>query len=366
MKKRCFALVFCLLLFASALAEFDLSPYTYTSNSVLPMGGGRILTWKDEPLSCRIDIFENATLLAELNLEKESERQIISPYVRPDGRIALLYRFFTNGTPDKMVILDNSLTPQSSIDVEKNQSIQTLGNGFMTCRELNGTPYLVFMDENMNHLQAYPFHLRSLFLYDCALLSGGRRAVVLAAQPEKGSTEDFGLILAVFSPDGQMLWQKKMSDTLLSNYAFSLTETTGGTLIFTAVDLENYKVSHIFGFSQKGEEKWHKILSGDRLVVNIDCGQTVSDGVQLYGRCVANSRRIYEAMTLVVDDDGNLKSTAFKDFSTPQDYKFRVLLAPDGKPYVSRSDSFNQENPHTILVPLDALPDGTSREIVLE
>ncbi len=107
-------------------------------------------------------------------------------------------------------------------------------------------------------------------------------------------------------------------------------------------------------------------LSGDRVVKSIHAIQyhPETGGYTVYGRAVANSRKVYTVFRIELDSQMNQQSISVRSFDFHQDYNFSVVVKPNGEAYVY-CRTYDESYVQPVLVPFSELPESESHGLKL-
>ena len=87
-------------------------------------------------------------------------------------------------------------------------------------------------------------------------------------------------------------------------------------------------------------------------------------GYTVYGRAVANSRKIYTVFRIELDSQMDQQSISVRNFDFHQDYNFSVTVVPGGEAFVyCRTNDESYVQP--VLVPFSVLEETESHGLQL-
>lgn len=116
----------------------------------------------------------------------------------------------------------------------------------------------------------------------------------------------------------------------------------------------------IVRLDDKGNDTVSRILSADQLVIGINMKTSPSTGnLMLYGKAVANSRKIYTVFRMELDGNMNQASLDVRRIDYYDDYSPAVEMQKDGTLFVHCTGGEEADrlmNVPTVLIPFDVLP----------
>ena len=361
MKKRCFLLVFVLLLFTSAWAEFSSAPYTYPSIAQ-PLGGDEMLLYQEDQPFAHAEILRSNQRVLSFDLPTE-DGSTYAPIVRPSGEVAFLCR--SPGPRSSLITVDRQARTAVQLDLYPVMShLHPLGEGFAGTVEGEAEDRLFLLDGSMTRQLLLPLDQPRLLLRQCALLPDGNSLFLLQMGEERyGSGK---LCLLKLSAEGNVLFSCDIADEAPSTGA-TLTPLADGHVLVAYDDQKDFSLTHIVFVRPDGTKGAQHRLSGAPLVISFQASETTPNGAALYGYAVANSRGLFDAIRVEISPAGSLLSVMAKDFSCEQDYAFWVRKAPDGRFFVFSNKEANGRGEHgRVVVPFDALPDIEAPALRLE
>jgi len=87
-------------------------------------------------------------------------------------------------------------------------------------------------------------------------------------------------------------------------------------------------------------------------------------GYTVYGRAVANSRKVYTVFQMELDSHMNQQSISVRNFDFHQDYNFSVIVVPGGEAFVY-CRTYDESYVQPVLVPFSALEETESHGLRL-
>ena len=368
MKKRCFALVFVLLLFTSAWAEFDFSPYTYKSNpdlrnaAGLPLSGNRVLITEYGQDMDTFLFYEGQTLLKSVQFPADSLFR--QPFVLPDGRAGV---FLCSAHLPRIIQAVQFFDAQGSLEAPIPltsflNSTQFLDSQWISTQKVDDLLYLSFCDEQGKLDVAFPFgqtnaqpeHLACISMQDGSILA----AVCLS---ESGTASP--LLLKKISPSRHLSWELSLPAPGLSGYHIQLIETPSGGIIVSCISGQN--AAQLYGLNASGDRLWEKTISRPGSMLHLTDSQPTPDGARFYGFLREGST--YSALSLEVSIGGELSLSGAKDLSAlPEKDALSVRLAPDGRAVVSSSYHEYAGSVSQVFVPFDVLPEAPEPVLTLQ
>ena len=119
----------------------------------------------------------------------------------------------------------------------------------------------------------------------------------------------------------------------------------------------DYTPAALQHYGADGQPDRRLTLSGKRVVVAPCAGAAGPDGrFILYGTAVANSRKVYTAFAMTLDDDLNVVGLDVRKIDPEYgDYAPQIFTAPDGTPWVYITELAGDRGLWPVLIPFDKL-----------
>lgn len=170
------------------------------------------------------------------------------------------------------------------------------------------------------------------------------------------------LFTAFFIRDGKTAAQQNLLYGAGGFYAgdqtYILAETTSDDNLYADIILDHRDAD--------GKRLGTKRLSGDRVVKSIHAilKNPETGGYTVYGRAVANSRKVYTVFRIELDNQMNQQSISVRSFDFHQDYNYSVVVKQDGEAFVY-CRTYDESYVQPVLVPFEALSETESHGLRL-
>lgn len=214
-----------------------------------------------------------------------------------------------------------------------------------------------------NGTTAHLFNPAGQEIWTCLFNDPGR---LTGWQARPTATDEAGTCLAVvraesdlfsafFIRDGKTVSQQNLlyggGGFYAGDQTYILAETTSADNQYADIILDHRDAN--------GKCLGTKRLSGDRVVKSIHAIQyhPETGGYTVYGRAVANSRKVYTVFRMELDSQLNQQSISVRNFDFHQDYNFSVIAVPGGEAFVY-CRTYDESYVQPVLVPFDALPES--------
>ena len=136
-----------------------------------------------------------------------------------------------------------------------------------------------------------------------------------------------------------------------------LPEKNGGFFCMDGYRGGGYEPEHLMHYRGDGQYDRTLVLAGDKVVVHACASTTDPDSgiCTLYGIAVANSRKVYTAFAMEIDEDLNVSRLDVRKIDPAyRNYAPEILIASDGTPYVF-IENYSDRPLWPVLIPFSKL-----------
>lgn len=355
---------------ACSLAAFDLKPYMYEDNSVIPFNRNTQMILTSDDAEHRVRLEQNGTVIQEVTLKKNGDR--LNVVLGENGNIGIITRpDLAGGQADQLYYrwnTDNTLSEPVRLNDDAG-FLYACGNGFYGVQRAGENDEIFICDADGERIFSRIYasqgdaHISPM---DCVHNEDG--TYLLAVLKENLDTYEHTIIVERITTDGAVLWQEAFS----GRYGYDgcvLSDDGEGGAFLVKTDDDNYKLEQVYRIGADGQMLWTKRLEAEGLILHAFCGgyNAQAGGLVLDGNAVSNSKSVYKVIRMLIGNEGQIMSASAKDFSSRPDYGFTVCRAVDGSVFVqSRANYLDTKNTKHVLVPVDDLPETSVPVLILE
>ena len=354
----------------TAMAAFDLKPYMYADNGVIPVARDTRLFLSADSAEHHIRLEQNGVVIREVSMAKNGDR--LNVVLGEEGNIGLITRPDLAGGQAQQLYYswneDNTLSEAVKLS-DRAGYLYACGNGFYGAdykanfmevfvrnadgKEIFSRAYMPLMEEYISPM-------------NCVRSADG--TYLLAVCRENLNTNEKTIGVERIAADGTVLWQTAFSGEYSFNGCVLSCDGEGGAYLVKA-SAENYKIAQVYRIGTDGQLLWMKHLEAEGLILHAFCGgyDEAEGGLVIDGNVVSRAKGVYRVIRVVIDGDGCIVHAGARDFSCRPDYGFTVLRAVDGSVFVqSYANYLDTKNTKHVLVPADALPEADVPVLTLE
>lgn len=353
-----------------SLAQFDLTPYMYEENSVIPLNRNTQLILISDSTAHRVRLEQNGTVIREVTMEKKGDR--LNVVLGEEGNIGLITRpELASGQAQQLYYRwneDNSLS--APVKLSDNAGyLYACGDGFYGAQRTGDAREIFVCDADGSVLFSRVYASEGderVGPMDCIRDTDG--SYLLAVSKEVLTSKEDTMLVERIDADGNLIWQTEFPGSY-NYYACVLSGDGAGGAFLVKTDDDNYKLAQIYRIDAQGKLLWIKRLEAEGLILHAFCGgyDEAEGGLVIEGNVVSKSKGVYKVIRLVISGDGQIVHASARDFSCRPDYSFIVERAVDGSVFVhSDANYLDTKNTKQVLVPADALPEADVPVLTLE
>jgi len=356
--------------YSHALAEFDLTPYMYEENTVIPFNRNTQLILTSDNTAHRVRLEQNGAVIQEVTMEKNGNR--LNVVLGEEGNIGLITRPDLAGGQAKQLYYCWNENNMLSEPVKLSDSagfLYACGNGFYGAdRKENLMEVFVRNDEGREVFSRAYMCGVDIYISPMECIRNADGTYLLAVCKEHLDTNEQAILVERISADGMVIWQTEFPGRYGHDGCVLSDDGYGGAYL-TKTDDDNYKLEQVYRIGTDGRMLWTKRLEAEGLVLHAFCGayDETADGLVIDGSVVSKSKGVYKVIRLEVSGNGQIVSASAKDFSSRPDYGFKVLRAVDGSVFAESGTNYlDTKNTKHVLVPVDMLPEASVPVLTLE
>ena len=356
--------------YSHALAEFDLTPYMYEENTVIPFNRNTQLILTSDNTAHRVRLEQNGAVIQEVTMEKNGNR--LNVVLGEAGNIGLITRpDLAGGQADQVYYRwneDNSLSDGVLLSDDAGY-LYACGNGFYGADRKENLTEIFVRDMNGREIFSNAYAQgedEKISPMTCIREEDG--TYLLAMFTENLDTFDGTIRVERLNAFGEMLWAEEFRGDF-DHYACVLSGDGNGGAFLVKTDDDNYKIAQIYHIDGNGNLMWEKRLEAEGLILHAFCGgySELEGGLVIDGNVVSKSKGVYKVIRLVITDDGQIIRASARDFSCRPDYSFTVERAIDDSVFAeSGANYLDTKNTKHVLVPVDVLPESSVPVLTLE